>query len=87
MSSKTKPAAKKAPKKPAEPKPIIIGGFTAKAIGFSSVADLMSMLPTSTLKELLRARDIPIPKSKAVMVMRLANWAVRPEATFILQLR
>jgi len=85
MKKTAKPAAKKAPKKPMPV--IIIGGKTAGAIGFSSVADLIAALPTSTLKELLRARDIGIPKSKALMVARLANWAVRSEATFILSLR
>ena len=81
-----KPATEK-PAKPAPPAPIIIGGYTAGAIGYRSVQDFIESLPMTVLKELLRDRDIPIPKEKSKMVARLANWAVRPEATFILQLR
>lgn len=79
----TKPAAKKAPKLA----PIIIGGFTAGAIGYLSAEQLIAALPMTVLKELLRARSLGIPKDKQDMVSRLAQWAVRPGATFTLELR
>lgn len=82
MSTKTKPAAKKAPKLA----PIIIGGFTAGAIGHRSAEQLIAALPTVALKEHLRTRSLPIPKDKATMVARLAQWAVRPESTFTISL-
>jgi hypothetical protein len=78
----TKTAAKKTPKLT----PIIIGGFTAGAIGYRNAEQLISALPTVALKEHLRARNLPIPKDKATMVARLAQWAVRPDATFTLSL-
>lgn len=78
---------KKTTKKPAEPKPIIIGGFTAGAIGYQSVGDLIDALPMTTLKELLRARSLPISKDKDTMTTRLADWAIRDGGTFTLELR
>lgn len=78
----TKTAAKKAPKLT----PIIIGGFTAGAIGYRSAEQLIGALPMTVLKELLRARSLGIPKDKQDMVSRLAQWAVRPDATFTLSL-
>ena len=89
MSAKTKPASKTATKKPAKPAlpvPIIIGGFTAGAIGYRSAEQFIAALPTSVLKEHLRARSLGIPKDKQDMVSRLAQWAVRPGSTFTLSL-
>lgn len=77
---------KKTTKKPAKLAPIIATGFTAGAIGYRSAEQLIAALPTAVLKEQLRARSLPIPKDKATMVGRLAQWAVRPEATFIISL-
>lgn len=78
----TKSAAKKAPKLT----PIIIGGETGQVIGYLAVRNLIAALPMIALKEHLRARSLPIPKDKATMVARLAQWAVRPEATFTISL-
>lgn len=78
---------KKTTKKPAKLAPIIIISETAGAIGYRSAEQLIAALPTAVLKEQLRARSLPIPKDKATMVARLAQWAVRPEATFTLELR
>lgn len=83
MKKTAKPAAKKAPKLA----PIIIGGLTGKAFHFGTLSGLIDALPAAVLKEQLRARSLAIPKDKATMVARLANWAGRPEATFTLELR
>lgn len=79
----TKPAAKKAPKLT----PISIMGKTVEVIHRHHAAAMIAESPTAILKEQLRERGVPIPKDKATMVARLADWASRPEATFVLTLR
>lgn len=78
---------KKTAKKTAEPKPITISGFTDAAIGYRKAEQIIAALPMTTLKELLRARSLGIPKDKQDMVSRLALWSVSPGSTFIIQLR
>ena len=80
------PAGKPAKTKVEPFSPIIIGGKTAEVFGTGDLAGLISGLPVSRLKELLRSRKLPIPKDKETMVDRLVAWSAREGATFVLSL-
>lgn len=80
------PAGKKA-KKTAKPfNPIILGGKTGEAFGTGQLGRMIGTLPSKRLVEMLRSRQLPIPKDKDTMVDRLVNWAVRDGGTFVLSL-
>lgn len=80
------PAGKPAKKKPGPYQPVILGGRTAEVFGTGQLDRMISALPVSRLKELLRCRKLPIPKDKETMVDRLVEWSVRDGATFVLSL-
>jgi hypothetical protein len=75
-----------ATKKPAKLAPITIQGRPVDLAYRSTFTHLLG-LPTSKLKELLRERAVPIPKTKNEMARRLAAWCHREGGTFTLELR
>jgi hypothetical protein len=80
------PAGKPVKKKAKPLNPIILGGTTGEAFGTGQLGRMIGTLPSKRLVEMLRSRQLPIPKNKEDMVDRLVTWAVRENATFILSL-
>jgi hypothetical protein len=83
---KTKPA-KTATKKPAKLAPIVVTSAEPNLLAWTVLHALLSARSTRQLKEDLRARSLPIPKTKDEMVDRLSVWARRDGGTFTLTLR
>lgn len=84
-----KPAASagKPARKTAKPwDPITIQRTTAMVFPSEMIAYEIGLMPVSRLKEMLRARLLPIPKDKETMVDRLTTWAVRDGGSFVLSL-
>jgi hypothetical protein len=92
-AKKNQPAAKPAKKKPAAnaakippAKPILIGGLTGDAFTTMKLGAMLGGYSSATLKELLRARALKIPKDKDTMVDRLVTYLVRQGGNFTLSL-
>lgn len=77
-------AATRLPKKSVPP--LRIAGRTRQDIAEHPIQYLLVGKTSKELAALLRERAIPIPKDKTEMVIRLAAWIRRPEATFTLTL-
>lgn len=78
--------AKKAAKKSPKLKPLRFQGPTIQ-LGAHRLAELFYInYPTKDLNELLRARQIGIPKTKRDAALRLGEWAAREGARFDLHL-
>ena len=82
MATKPSTPAKKAPRL----KPIRLQGPTIQ-LGANRLAELFYITySTKALNDLLRARQIGIPKTKRDSAIRLATWATREGARFDLHL-
>lgn len=83
MKKPPKPAAKKAPKIA----PIVLTSNAPHLLAWTVLDALLSSRSTRQLTEDLRARSLPIPKTKAEMIDRLSVWAKRDGGTFTIELR
>jgi hypothetical protein len=82
MSTKKAAPAKKAAKKAPKLKPLRLQGQGIQ-LGGDRLAELFFITyPAKALNDLLRQRQLGIPKEKAEAARRLATWATRESARF-----
>ena len=78
-----KPAAPAGKKAPAKIPPLVLTGATIDGTGILNSLDALTVI---RLKDLMKERGVPIPKSKIEMANRLHDWFCRPGGTFTLTL-